>query len=77
MLQLLKMLDEKITLEGLFTLVLYTKVEADPKEGNKYYFQTQTDGTNTAKSPRGMFDSLLIPNDLQFVLNQIEKYENE
>jgi hypothetical protein len=71
-----KLLDDKITLEGLFSIVLYTKVDHDEKNGNRYYFVTQTDGSTTAKSPAGMFSERLIPNDLQFVVNSITKYEN-
>lgn len=71
-----KLLDEKITVEGLFTIVLYTRVTHDPKTGNTYNFVTQTDGNTTAKSPKGMFSELLIPNDLQLVVNSINKYEN-
>jgi Holliday junction resolvase RusA-like endonuclease len=71
-----KMLDSKVTLEGLFTMVLYTKVVHDNKTGNKYYFQTQTDGDNTAKSPKDMFEEKLIPNDLLYVVQSLNKYEN-
>lgn len=71
-----KMLDSTITLEGLFTIVLFTHVEHDSKNGNKYHFVTQTDGNTTAKSPAGMFNSLLIPNSLQYVVDAIHKYEN-
>ena len=44
-----KLLREKITIEGLFTIVLQTQVN----EGN-YYFLTQNSGKNTVKSPIGM-----------------------
>ncbi|AWK14064.1 AAA family ATPase [Candidatus Fukatsuia symbiotica] len=54
-----KMLDEKITLEGMFTLVLRTCV----KDG-RYVFTTQNDGADTVKSPMGMFDRHEIDNDL-------------
>jgi len=64
-----KMLDEKITLEGLFTIVLRTQV-AD----GKYTFRTQTDGMDTAKSPMEMFDSLEIENDLKAVDDAIRNY---
>lgn len=70
-----KMLDEKIVPEGLFTIVLFTHIdqqEDDPTE--KYFFQTQTDGQRTAKSPMGMFDDFYIPNDLQLVSDQINEY---
>lgn len=63
-----KMLDDKVVLEGLFTIVLFTKV----KDG-KYFFQTNTDGVTTAKSPMGMLDPL-EDNDLKLILEKIEKY---
>jgi hypothetical protein len=37
---------------------------------------TNTDGSNTAKSPVGMFDDLLIPNDLGYVKDKMEEYYN-
>jgi hypothetical protein len=40
-------------------------------------FATQTDGETTCKSPMGMFDEEMIPNDLQYVKECIQKYENE
>lgn len=70
-----KVVDNVITLEGLFTVVLFTKVKKG-KEGMEYYFITQTDGATTAKSPRGMFETLEIPNDLNFVINKMNEYNN-
>jgi hypothetical protein len=66
-----KMLDEKITIEGLFTIVLKTVV-AD----NKYQFATQTNGMDTVKSPLGMFNEHLIDNDLKMVDETIREYYN-
>lgn len=66
-----KLLDDKIGLEGRFTVVLATEVE----NGN-YYFRTQNNGYDTCKSPRGMFSDLRIPNDLNFVIEQTNKYFN-
>ena len=68
-----KLLDDKITLEGLFTIVLFTKVEHNDT-GNKYYFLTQSDGTTRGKSPKGMFKDFKIPNDLKFVCETIDEY---
>jgi len=68
-----KLIDEKITPEGLFTVVLMTKVEKD-ETGIKHYFVTQSDGTNPAKSPSEMFDTLLIPNDLALVKEAMYNY---
>lgn len=64
-----KLLREKITIEGLFTIVLRTGVS----EGN-YYFYTQNNGKDTVKSPLGMFDSYSIDNDLKYVDAKIRNY---
>lgn len=64
-----KMLDEKVTLEGMFSIVLRTYVN----EG-EYSFSTQNNGSDTVKSPVGMFDGELIPNDLKAVDRQIREY---
>ena len=68
-----KLLDEKIVIEGLFNIVLMTSVEKT-ENGFEYMFQTQADGLSTVKSPMGMFDAK-IPNDLQLVIDTINKYE--
>lgn len=57
-----KLLDEKITPEGLVTIVLRTVV----RDG-QYLFATQNSGSDTTKSPMGMFADLLIDNDLAAV----------
>ncbi len=64
-----KMLDEKITIEGLFTVVLKTIVS-----DGKYYFQTQNSGMDTVKSPIGMFETFAIDNDLKYVDTKIRNY---
>lgn len=68
-----KVVDNVITLEGLFTMVLFTKVKKG-KEGMEYYFITQSDGATTAKSPKGMFETLEIPNDLNYVIEKMNEY---
>jgi hypothetical protein len=57
-----KLLDEKITPEGLVTICLRTQV----RDG-QYHFATQNNGADTTKSPMGMFDEQLIDNDLAAV----------
>jgi predicted ATP-dependent serine protease len=54
-----KLLDEKITIEGLLTIVLRTAVI-----NGQYVFLTQNSGSDTTKSPMGMFADEHIPNDL-------------
>ena len=57
-----KLLDEKIVIEGLVSIVLRTQVQ----NGN-YLFSTKNNGADTVKSPIGLFDSELIENDLAAV----------
>lgn len=69
-----KMIDDKITYEGLFTIVLFaTKKEA--RNGVEYVFVTNGDMNSTAKSPKGMFESKEIPNDLAVVIQKIKEFE--
>lgn len=63
-----KMLDNQLTVEGLFSIVLLCQIE-----GMEHFFITNSDGSNTAKSPMDMFE-LKIPNDLKFVDTTIRKY---
>lgn len=66
-----KVLDDKITVEGMFTIVLKTKVT-----DGKYSFITQNQGNDTVKSPIGLFESAEIDNDLKMVDNAIRAYYN-
>lgn len=63
-----KMLDNQLTVEGLFSIVLLCKTD-----GTRHYFETQSDGTTTAKSPLEMFDRE-IDNDLKMVDTTIREY---
>ena len=64
-----KMLDNYVTLEGKFVIVLKTVV----KDGH-YYFSTRNNGQDTVKTPMGMFDQELIENDLAMVDRTIREY---
>lgn len=64
-----KLLDEKITVEGMFTIVLKTNVT-----DGVYSFITQNSGHDTVKSPMGMFPSVVIDNDLKYVDEKIRNY---
>jgi hypothetical protein len=66
-----KMLDEKICVEGMFSIVLRTHV-AD----GKFYFSTVNDGMDTVKTPMGMFSEPYIDNDLAIVDAAIRDYYN-
>lgn len=64
-----KMIDEKVCLEGMFTIVLRCMV----KDG-KHIFTTQSDGMDVAKSPVDMFANTIIDNDLALVDKAICEY---
>jgi len=64
-----KLLDEKITLEGMVTIVLRTIV----RDGG-YYFATRNNGSDTTKTPMGLFTEELIDNDLAAVDQAITHY---
>ena len=64
-----KLLDEKITMEGLLTIVMRTAVV-----NGQYLFSTQNSGLDTVKTPLGMFDDMHIPNDLAAVDAAITSY---
>ena len=64
-----KMIDEKVCLEGMFTIVLRCIVS-----NGKHVFRTQSDGLDVAKTPIGMFEDLEIPNDLAMVDKAICEY---
>lgn len=64
-----KLIDEKVCLEGLFSIVLRAK-----KVDKNYYFFTQATDGDVAKSPIGMFDELYIENDLKAVDDKIREF---
>lgn len=63
-----KMLDNQLTLEGLFSIVLLCRTD-----GQEHYFETQSDGYSTCKSPMEMFEPK-IENDLKMVDAKIREY---
>lgn len=71
-----KMIDNMITIEGLFTYVLFTSRSQNDDGEMEYKFMTNSDGTNTAKTPMGCFDTPLIDNDLKYVFEKIDEYNN-
>lgn len=64
-----KMLDEKISIEGMFTIVL----RAEVRDG-RHVFLTKNSGNDTVKAPEGMFSGDEIENDLNQVIEAIEAY---
>lgn len=64
-----KLLDEKITIEGLLTIVLRTHVI-----NGQYIFSTKNNGSDTVKTPIGLFADDHIENDLLAVDKAIKEY---
>ena len=64
-----KMLDNQLTIEGMFPIVLLAENGEDG-----YHFVTKSDGTNPVKAPMGMFEDAVIPNDLKAVDDAIRDY---
>ena len=65
-----KMLDEKITLEGMFSIVFRSIVNSD----GEHFFSTKNCGFDTVKTPMDMFSEPLIDNDLQSIDQTIKQY---
>ena len=64
-----KLLDEKVTIEGMFTIVLRAV-----KDSQGYAFITQSEDMAVSKSPMGMFESERIDNDMKLVEEAIRSY---
>lgn len=71
-----KMLRQQLTIEGMFTVMFFTKVIDKGNEVYEYKFLTNTDGECVARSSMGMFE-LYIDNDMQFVIDTIRKYNDD
>ena len=69
-----KLINNNFTLEGLFTIVLFTEVKRTDSK-TEYCFLTNNRGDSTAKSPEEMFPET-IPNDLKLVADTINNYFN-
>lgn len=69
----MKLVNDKITVESLFTVVLYGRAKRT-EDGIRYIFETQTDGQTPAKTPKGMFAEKEIPNDLELVRKTVIAY---
>ena len=71
-----KMVDEKLTLEGLFSIVLFGKIKKNKDGEIRHVFETRNNGENTCKTPKDMFSEFEVANDLAVVRQAILDYEN-
>lgn len=60
-----------------FLMVFFTEPRKTKDGKMEYFFQTNTDGITSAKSPKLMFEQQLIPNDLAAVLKRAKEYYQE
>ena len=60
---------ETYSIEGMFSVVLRTAI----RDG-EHFFSTRNSGSDTVKSPLGMFEDELIPNDLAIVDKAIKDF---
>ena len=77
----MKMLEDKVNPIGMFTTVLFTTHKTSLQGVTSYYFITNKHVDERgilipAKSPIGMFDDKLIPNDMGLVLQKMNEYNN-
>lgn len=75
-----KVIDNMLTLEGLFNFVFFTSTKFDlASQETRFFFETRTDGFTTAKTPPGCFKDFQIKNDMHEILKRINEYlgENE
>jgi len=66
-----KLLDEKVNIEGLFSIVFRASVE-----NQTHVFHTKTQGFDVAKTPMGMFEEVTIDNDIAMIDKTIREYYN-
>lgn len=64
-----KLLDSKVSLEGMVTICLRSAIV-----GGKHVFLTNSNGSDICKSPEGLFNDEMIPNDLKAIDSRIREY---
>ncbi|AGO48923.1 Sak4-like ssDNA annealing protein [Cellulophaga phage phi14:2] len=65
---------KKMEPESFSSIVLYAEAIKNPGEPVSYFFRTATTGNDSCKTPIGMFDEELVPNDLVAINDTIIKY---
>jgi hypothetical protein len=71
------MVDQYVTPEGKFDIVLFVRSSYEESEGKKQVskqFVTKDDGIFTSAKDQGIFDETYIPNDLAYVIEEVDKY---
>ena len=77
-----KLIDKSVTPEGYFTYLFCSSVEYNDDGSPVYGFYTnntidfKTGNKIIAKTPVGLFKDLIIKNDMGYIIEEIEKYNN-
>lgn len=69
-----KLLDKDIKPPSYFTYVLHA-LARQAEKSVEYRFLTNKNGTHDAKTPKGCFNELYIPNDMKSIIATIRKYQ--
>ena len=70
-----KLLDRSVNIDGLFNYLLYAEKLINSDDSIDYKFRTRTLGADTCRSTKGCFEDLYIEQDMQYVINTINKFE--
>jgi hypothetical protein len=73
-----KMLKEKIDLASYYNYVLYTTVlpyDSSKDPSDRFKFVVNNDGVHLAKTPKGLFTDMYIPNDINAVITRIKEFK--
>lgn len=70
-----KLLNQSIDIPSYFTYIFHTNVSMKDGNNREYRFLTNSNGVHEAKSPKGCFKDLYIPNDMKLVIDTINKYQ--
>lgn len=70
-----KLLDRSVNVDGLFSYLLYAEKLIQSDGEIEYKFRTRTLGADTCRSTKGCFEDLYIDQDMQLVIDSINKFE--
>ena len=71
-----KLLENSIDIPSYFTYIFHTSVVMKDNNNREYRFLTNNDGVHEAKTSKGCFKELYIPNDMKLVIDTIDKYQS-
>ena len=70
-----KLLDRSVNIDGLFNYLLYAEKIINSDDSIEYKFRTRTLGADTCRSTKGCFDDMYVDQDMQMIIDTINKFE--